>query len=62
MNPFLARSLVHSGYTPVIRLEISGYGLDDVMNITRVQYIDGALVQFQQSSSRVNLEGNFLIM
>ena len=62
MNPYIARSLVHSGYTPVIRLEISGYGLDDVMNATRVQYTDGVLVQFQQSTSRTDVEGDFLMM
>ena len=62
VSPFLARSLVHSGYTPVLKLEISSYGLDNFMNVTKVLYNEGALVQFQQSSSKTNVEGDFLLM
>jgi hypothetical protein len=45
-----------------MRLDISGYGLDGIMNTTKLLYSEGALVQFQHASSTAGLEGNFLVM
>ena len=58
----MLRSLVYTGYTPNVSLEITKYGLGEIRNPKKILYTEGVLVQFNQTSNTSKLHGNLITL